>query len=91
MNAILVFCLFTTTFIFQLIIMRGFPLIDLLDKPWSQVSYLLLPGSSLNFLSSIGFGIPTAAAAAAAAAVLVDVHRMNVADSRSCALPQLIF
>ena len=87
----LFFWLFTTTFIFQLI-MRGFPLIDLLDKPWSQVSYLLLPGSSLNFLSSIGFGIPTAAAAAAAAAaVLVDVHRMNVADSRSCALPQLIF
>ena len=33
---------------------------QLLDKPWSQVSPLLLPGSCLQFLSRIGFGNPTA-------------------------------
>ena len=31
----------------------------LLDKPWSQVSSLLLPGSCLQFLSRIGFSNPT--------------------------------
>ena len=33
---------------------------QLLDKPWSQVSSLLLPGSCLQFLSRIGFSNPTA-------------------------------
>ena len=32
----------------------------LLDKPWSQVSSLLPPGSCLQFLSRIGFSNPTA-------------------------------
>ena len=32
----------------------------LLDKPWSQVSPLLPPGSCLQFVSLIGFNIPTA-------------------------------
>ena len=38
----------------------GFTLSDLLDKPWSQVSSLLPPGTCLQFLSRIGFSIPTA-------------------------------
>ena len=33
---------------------------QLLDKPWSQVSSLLPPGSRLQFLSHIGFSNPTA-------------------------------
>ena len=33
---------------------------QLLDKPWSQVSSLLPPGSYLQFLSRIGFSNPTA-------------------------------
>ena len=33
---------------------------QLLDKPWSQVSSLLPPGSCLQFLSRIGFSNPTA-------------------------------
>ena len=37
-----------------------FTLSDLLDKPWSQVSSLLPPGTYLQFLSRIGFSIPTA-------------------------------
>ena len=32
----------------------------LLDKPWSQVSSLLCPGTCLHFLSRIGFSNPTA-------------------------------
>ena len=43
------FFFFSQTFTFQL-----------LDKPWSQVSSLLLPGSCLQFLSRIGFSNPTA-------------------------------
>ena len=39
---------------------RRFALSDLLDKPWSQVSSLLPPGTCLQFLSRIGFSIPTA-------------------------------
>ena len=31
-----------------------------LDKPWSQVSSLLPPGTRLYFLSRMGFSIPTA-------------------------------
>ena len=42
------FFFFLHTFTFQL-----------LDKPWSQVSSLLLPGSCLQFLSRIVFGNPT--------------------------------
>ena len=38
----------------------GFTLSDLLDKPWSQVSSLLPPGTCLKFLSRMGFSIPTA-------------------------------
>ena len=45
----LFFFFFLHTFAFQL-----------LDKPWSQVSSLLLPGSCLQFLSRIGLGNPTA-------------------------------
>ena len=40
---------FSHTFTFQL-----------LDKPWSQVSSLLPPGSCLQFLSRVGFSNPTA-------------------------------
>ena len=43
------FFFFSHTFTFQL-----------LDKPWSQVSSLLLSGSCLQFLSRIGFSNPTA-------------------------------
>ena len=37
----------------------GFTLSHLLDKPWSQVSSLLPPGTCLQFLSRIAFSIPT--------------------------------
>ena len=41
--------------------MGGFTLDDLLDKPWSQVSSLLPPGTSLRFYRAyIAFSIPTA-------------------------------
>ena len=50
----------------------GFTLSDLLDKPWSQVSSLLPPGTCLQFLSRIGFSIPTARR-----------FSSNVANSRS--------
>ena len=33
---------------------------QLLDEPWTQVSSLILPGSFLQFLSSIGLCNPTA-------------------------------
>ena len=48
-KASLFFFSFSHTFTFQL-----------LDKPWSQVSSLLPPGSCLRFLSRIGFSNPTA-------------------------------
>ena len=48
-KASLFFFSFSHTFTFQL-----------LDKPWSQVSSLLPPGSCLRFLSRIGFNDPTA-------------------------------
>ena len=38
----------------------GFTISDLLDKPLSQVSSLLPPGTWLHFLLRIGFRIPTA-------------------------------
>ena len=41
-------------------LLGGFTLSDLLDKPRSQVSSLLPPGTCLQFLSRIGFSIPTA-------------------------------
>ena len=44
----------------QLLIVGGFTISDLLDKRWSQVSSLLPPGTRLQFLSRIGFSIPTA-------------------------------
>ena len=49
-----------------------FTLSDLLDKPCSQVSSLLPPGTCLQFFSRIGFSIPTARR-----------FSSNVADSRS--------
>ena len=52
-----------------------FTLSDLLDKPWSQVSCLQPPGMYLEFLSRIGFSIPTARR-----------FSSNVANSRSRAL-----
>ena len=58
-------------FYFPAQLVRDFTLSDLLDRPWSQVSSLP-PGTCLQFLSRIGFSIPTA-------------HRflLNVANSRS--------
>ena len=50
----------------------SFTLSDRLDKPWSQVSSLLIPGTCLQFLSRIGFSIPTARR-----------FSSNVANSRS--------
>ena len=47
-------------FYFPAQLVGGFTLGDLLDKPWSQVSSILPPGTCLQFLSRIGFGIPTA-------------------------------
>ena len=47
-------------FYFAAQLVGDFTLSDLLDKPWSQVSCLLPPGTCLQFLSRIGFSIPTA-------------------------------
>ena len=46
---------FSHNFYFPAQLVGGFTLSDLLDKPWSQVSSLLPPGTSLQFLSRIGF------------------------------------
>ena len=58
----------------------GFTLRDLLDKPWSQVSSLLPPGTCLQSLSRIGFSTPTARR-----------FSSNVANSRSRAFRWSIF
>ena len=47
-------------FYFPSQLVGGFTLSDLLDRPWSQVSSLLPPGTCLQFVSRIGFSIPTA-------------------------------
>ena len=59
-------------FYFPAQLVGGFTLSDLLDRPWSQVSSLLPPGTCLQFLSRIGFSIPTARR-----------FSLNVANSRS--------
>ena len=56
-----VFCFFLFFyhhFYFPAQLVGSFTLSDLLDKPWSQVSSLLPPGTCLQFLSHIGFSIP---------------------------------
>ena len=53
-------------FDFSAQLVGGSTLSDLLDKPWSQVSSVLPPGTCLQFSSRIGFSIP----------LLVDFHRM---------------
>ena len=58
----------------------GFTLSDLLDKPWLQVSSLVPPGTCLQFLSRIGFSIPTARR-----------FSSNVANSCSRALRKINF
>ena len=67
-------------FYFPAQLVGGFTLSDLLDKPWSQVSPLLSPGTCLQFLSCIGFSIPTARR-----------FSSNVANSRSRAFRQSFF
>ena len=52
--------LFSHHFYFPAQLVGGFTLSDLLDKPWSQVSSLLPPGTCLLFLSRIGLSIPAA-------------------------------
>ena len=47
-------------FLFPAQLVGGFSFSDLLDKPWSQVSCLSPPGTSLELLSRVGFSIPTA-------------------------------
>ena len=66
------FFFFYHHFYFPAQLVGGFTHSDLPEKPWSQVSSLLPPGTCLQFLSRIGFSIPTA-------------HRFssNVANSRS--------
>ena len=54
------FFFFNHDFHFPAPLVGGFTLSNLLDKPWSQVSSLLPPGTCLQFLSRIGFSIPTA-------------------------------
>ena len=46
------------TFSFFLFFFSHTSTFQLLDKPWSQVSSLLPPGSCLQFLSRIGFSNP---------------------------------
>ena len=54
------FSLFVCKFYFPAQLIGGFSLSDLLDKPWSQVTSHLPPGTCLQFLSRIGFSIRTA-------------------------------
>ena len=49
------FFVFHHHFYFPAQLVVDFTLSDLLDKPWSQVSSLLPPGSCLQFLSRIGY------------------------------------
>ena len=53
------FVYFDHKFHFPAQLVGGFTLSDFLDKPWSQVSSLLPPGTCLQFLSRVGFSIPT--------------------------------
>ena len=66
------FFFFDYHFYFPAQLVGGFTLSGLPDKPWSQVSSLLPPGTCLQFLSCIGFSIPTARR-----------FSSNVANSRS--------
>ena len=52
--------LFFHHFFFPAQLVGVFTFSDLLDKRWSQVSSLLAPGTCIQFLSRIGFRIPTA-------------------------------
>ena len=63
---------FDLHFYFRAQLVGGFTLRGLLDEPWSQVSSLLPAGARLQFLSRIGFSIPTARR-----------FSLNVANSRS--------
>ena len=51
---------FDRHFYFPAQLVGSFTLSHLLDKPWSQVSALLPPGTCLQLLSRTGFSIPTA-------------------------------
>ena len=53
-------------FYFPARLVGGLTLNDLLDKPWSQVSCLLPPGTCLHFYRAWGSAFP----------LLVDFHRM---------------
>ena len=75
----LFFFLFNHHFHFPAHLVVGFTLSDVLDKPWSRVSSLLPPGTCLQFLSRIGFSIPTARR-----------FSSNVVNSRSRAFPLII-
>ena len=66
------FSLFVCKFYFPAQLIGGFSLSDLLDKPWSQVTSHLPPGTCLQFLSRVWFNIPTARRSSS-----------NVANSRS--------
>ena len=46
---------FSGGFVSSLLLVGGFTLNEFLDKPWSQVSTLLPPGSCLYFVSRIGY------------------------------------
>ena len=62
------------------LIIGGFTLGDLLDKPWSQVLSLPSPGPCLVFLSRKGFSFPTACRCSS-----------NAANSRSRAFRQSFY
>ena len=59
-DSLFFFFFFFDHFYFPAQLVGDFTLSDLLGKPWSQVSSLLAPGTCLQFLSRIGFSIPTA-------------------------------
>ena len=59
-HSVLFIYFFNDHFHFPVQLVGGFTLSDLLDKPWSQVPPLFPPGTCLQFLSRIGFSIPTA-------------------------------
>ena len=62
-------CLFLITCALQLNLQKGVTFRDLLDKPWSQVSFFLPPGARLPFCR-VGFSITTSQLF-----VIVDFHR----------------
>ena len=67
-------------FSFRAQLVGGFTLSDLLDKPWSQLSSLLPPGTCLQFYRAYRSAFP----------LLVDFHRMLLTHALALSANQLL-